>query len=148
MKIAVDFDGTIVENRYPAIGSEMPFAIESLLRLQKRGQHQLILWTVREGKLLQDAVDFCSQRGLTFYSVNQNDPEAQTGKGPRKLDADLFIDDRNLGGMPDWGLIVRLIEAQKPDRNYEEVYRSAFEVQQKAFLKRNWLLKLGALLAR
>jgi len=146
MTIAVDFDGTIVENLYPKIGTELPFAIESLKKLQQ-DQHQLILWTVREGDLLKEAVEFCKKRGLEFYSVNQNNPDDKQGSGPRKLNADLFIDDRNLGGIPDWGLIYRMIKADKPNRNYEEVYRSAFEQTQKAYLKRNIFLKIGAILA-
>lgn len=52
MIIAVDFDGTIVEHRYPAIGNEIPFAIETLKRLSEE-RHRLILWSVREGKLLR-----------------------------------------------------------------------------------------------
>ena len=62
MIIAVDFDGTIVEHRYPAIGRELPFAIETLKKLAKEG-HRLILWTVREGRLLEEAVQFCRERG-------------------------------------------------------------------------------------
>lgn len=146
MTIAVDFDGTIVANLYPEIGDELPFAIESIKKLQK-DQHQLILWTVREGDQLEEAVEFCKKRGLEFYAVNQNNPDDKPGTSPRKLMADVFIDDRNLGGIPDWGLIYRMIKADKPDRNYEEVYRSAFEVSQRAYLKRNIFLKLGALLA-
>jgi hypothetical protein len=148
MIIAVDFDGTIVENRYPDIGPELPFAIESLKKIQNRGEHQLILWTVREGPLLEAAVEFCRSKGLEFYAHNQNHPDSEMGGQSRKLNADLFIDDRNLGGLPDWGLIYRMVQAQKPGRNYEEVYRAAFHEQQKAFLKRNLLLRLGALLAR
>jgi len=147
MTIAVDFDGTIVENLYPKLGQETPFAIETLIRIQKKFQHQLILWTVREGKLLDEAVDFCKKRGLEFYAINQNNPDDKPGTGPRKLMADLFIDDRNLGGIPDWGLIYQMIAANKADRNYEEVYRNAFNVQQKAFLKQNIFLKIGTLLA-
>jgi hypothetical protein len=148
MIIAVDFDGTIVENEFPDIGKELPFAIDSLLRLQKQYQHQLILWTVREGKLLEEAVAFCRKRGLEFYAVNQDHPEDEPCKGPRKLDVDLYIDDRNLGGLPDWGVIYRMIRAIQSGKNYEEVYRSAFEIQQKAFLKRNIFLRIGALLTR
>jgi hypothetical protein len=147
MIIAVDFDGTLVENAYPAIGKELPFAIDSLKRLQKEGRHQFILWTVREGRLLEEAVAFCAERGLLFYAVNQNNPDDKPGSGPRKLMADLFIDDRNLGGIPDWGLIYRMIQANKADRNYEQVYRAAFELTQKAYLKRNIFLRLGAFLA-
>ena len=62
MVIAVDFDGTIVRHRYPAIGEELPFAIETLKKLQKDG-HKLILWSVREGKLLDEAVNSVSVEG-------------------------------------------------------------------------------------
>jgi hypothetical protein len=146
MIIAVDFDGTIVENHFPKIGPEHPFAVKTLIRLQQEDQHQLILWTIREGKLLDEAVKWCSKRKLIFYSINQNYPEETMGR-TRKLRADLFIDDSNLGGIPDWGLIYRMIKANKPFQNYEEVYRSAFHLQGKAFLKRNVLLRLGALFA-
>ena len=59
MIIAVDFDGTVVTHEYPNIGKEIPFAIDTLKRLQTEGMHQLILWTVREGDLLTEAVEFC-----------------------------------------------------------------------------------------
>lgn len=110
MIIAVDFDGTIVEHKYPKIGNEIPFAIDTLKRL-KNEHHKLILWSVREGKLLDDAVAFCRERGLEFYAVNRNYPEEQLGHDyfSRKLKADLFIDDRNLGGLPDWGTIYEMV---------------------------------------
>ena len=108
MIIAVDFDGTIVEHRYPDIGREKPFAIETLKKLTEE-QHRLILWTVRKGKQLQEAVDFCRTRGLDFYAVNRNFPEENEPE-ERKLRADLWIDDRNLGGLPDWGTIYRMIK--------------------------------------
>ena len=62
MLIAVDFDGTIVEHEYPKIGKEIPFAIDTLIALANEG-HRIVLWTVREGQLLTDAVEFCSKRG-------------------------------------------------------------------------------------
>ena len=69
MIIAVDFDGTIVEHRYPEIGREIPFAVETLKKLIE-DRHQLILWSVREGRLLDEAVEWCRQRGVEFYAVN------------------------------------------------------------------------------
>lgn len=119
MVIAVDFDGTIVEHRYPKIGKEIPFAIDTLLRLRKDG-HQLILWTVREGRLLEEAVNFCKERGLEFYSVNSNytEEEADHRNFSRKLQADVFIDDRNLGGLPSWGTIYEIISTGKTLREY------------------------------
>ena len=109
MVIAVDFDGTIVTHKYPKIGEEIPFAIESLKLIQQEGRHLLILWTVREGDLLDEAVAFCKERGLVFYAANKNNPEQDATKSPRKLTADLFIDDRNLGGFPGWGEIYNII---------------------------------------
>ena len=111
MVIAVDFDGTIVEHRYPAIGPELPFAIDTLRQLAAEG-HRLILWTVREGQYLNDAVEFCRSRGLEFYAVNRDYPEEEPERNnrfTRKLKADLWIDDRNLGGLPDWGTIYEMI---------------------------------------
>jgi len=111
MIIAVDFDGTIVEHAYPQIGKPIPFAIEALKRLQKE-EHQIILWSVREGELLTQAVDYCKERGLEFYAVNTNFPDEEAihdGMTARKLTADLFIDDRNLGGLPDWGVIYQMV---------------------------------------
>ena len=115
MIIAVDFDGTIVEHRYPEIGREIPFAVETLKKLIE-DRHQLILWSVREGRLLDEAVEWCRQRGVEFYAVNKDFPEEDTDKNrhySRKLKADLFIDDRNLGGLPDWGTIYRMIKEKK-----------------------------------
>jgi len=111
MIIAVDFDGTIVEHEYPKIGKEIPFAIDTLKKLQE-GHHRLILWSVREGHLLEEAIEFCRERGLEFYAANKDFPEEHgRGKGySRKLKADLFIDDRNLGGLPDWGVVYQMIE--------------------------------------
>lgn len=138
MIIAVDFDGTIVEHRYPAIGREIPFAIETLKRLANE-HHRLILWSVREGALLEEAVRYCSDRGLKFYAVNSNYPEENRlhENFSRKLKADLFIDDRNLGGLPDWGVIYRMIHEKL---NYEDICReassSAEHPKPKSFLKR------------
>ncbi len=115
MIIAVDFDGTIVEHKYPAIGRELPFAIETLRKLQS-DRHKLILWTVREGGLLEEALSFCRERGLEFYAVNRDYPEEERDRNnhfSRKLKADVFIDDRNLGGLPDWGTIYRMIKQNK-----------------------------------
>jgi hydroxymethylpyrimidine pyrophosphatase-like HAD family hydrolase len=109
MKIAVDFDGTIVENRYPAIGEEMMFAFATLNALQKKG-HQLILWTYRVGRELDEAVEFCRKHGIEFEAANLNyEGEEVDEKTPRKLNVDCFIDDRNVGGFLGWGKVYQLI---------------------------------------
>lgn len=138
MTIAVDFDGTIVEHRYPEIGKERPFAIQTLKQLIEDG-HKLILWSVREGKLLDEAVEWCAQRGVRFYAVNQDyDEDVKEGNRnfSRKLKVNMFIDDRNVGGLPDWGVIYQLITKRQSyeDFLYEELHR---EKPQK---KRSWRL--------
>lgn len=100
--IAIDFDGTVVEHRYPDIGPEMLFAFDTLRELQKKG-HRLILWTYRHGEYLEEAVNFCLKHGIEFYAVNANFPgETHLEMGSRKIYADIYIDDRNLGGFPGW----------------------------------------------
>lgn len=116
--IAVDFDGTIVTHEYPNIGEELPFATETL-RMLIRDHHRVILWSVREGKLLQDAIDWCRERGVEFYAVNRDYPEEEKEKNnhySRKLKADYFIDDRGIGGLPDWGQIYQIISQGKSYR--------------------------------
>lgn len=128
MTIAIDFDGTIVEHRYPKIGNEIPFATDTLKMLIK-DRHRLILWTVREGKLLDEAVEWCRERGVEFYAVNRDYPEEDAAHHgfSRKVKADLFIDDRNLGGLPDWGDIYRMVQEKL---TYEELYRDTDKTPQ------------------
>jgi len=102
IKIAVDFDGTIVEHQYPEIGKEKLFALRTLKELEKKGA-RIILWTFRTGKELEDAVDYCRRNGVEFYAVNRNYPEEVPDENvSRKIDADIYIDDKNLGGFPGW----------------------------------------------
>lgn len=102
IKIAIDFDGTIVEHEYPKIGREKLFAFQTLKQLEKMGAN-LILWTFRTGKELDEAVEFCRKNGIEFYAVNSNYPEEIFDESvSRKIDADIYIDDKNIGGFPGW----------------------------------------------
>lgn len=138
MTIAVDFDGTIVEHRYPEIGRELPFATETLKMLIAE-QHKLILWTVREDDLLQEAVDWCKERGVEFYAINRDYPEESLENNnhfSRKLKVDMWIDDRNIGGLPDWGTIYQMIHNHK---TWEDIYahnsRASYEYEKP---KKKW----------
>jgi hydroxymethylpyrimidine pyrophosphatase-like HAD family hydrolase len=109
MIIAIDFDGTIVEHRYPAIGRTRAHAFKVLKALQERN-HRLILWTYRSGARLEDAVKFCQLHGIEFYAVNKNFPEEEWHEDDsRKILADMYIDDRNIGGIPSWEDIFKII---------------------------------------
>ena len=123
--IAVDFDGTIVEDAYPSIGQAKIFAFETLKELEKDG-HRLILWTYRNGKKLDEAVEFCKKNGIEFYAVNKNYPEEIfEGKVSRKINANVFIDDRNVGGMLSWGEIYRQIKGD-PTARIEKKKKKSF----------------------
>lgn len=131
MKIAIDFDGTIVDHRYPSIGKEKPLAVETVKQLIADG-HKVILWTVRSGDLLEDAVQWCERKGIQFYAVNNNYPkggmfDSVKGDSP-KVDADLFIDDSNLGGLPDWEDIYDMINNKLQSRGKRN--------KSKSFMKR------------
>jgi hypothetical protein len=105
LKIAVDFDGTIVEHQYPKIGKDLLFAFETLKELQKHGA-LLILWTFRAGAELNEAIDHCKLKGVEFYAINRNYPEEIYDDSiSRKINADVYIDDKNVGGFRGWSEI-------------------------------------------
>jgi hydroxymethylpyrimidine pyrophosphatase-like HAD family hydrolase len=134
LKIAVDFDGTIVEHKYPEIGKEILFAFDTLKALQKQ-KHQLILWTYRTGKELDEAVEFCRQNGIEFYAVNKSYPEEEFDEelSSRKIDADIYIDDRNVGGLPGWGEIYQMINPHEHHTVADELKKLP---RQKSLLQR------------
>lgn len=134
IKIAVDFDGTIVDHEYPAIGKEKLFAFQTLKELNKMGAN-LILWTFRTGKELDEAVEFCKRNGIEFYAVNKNYPEEVYDETvSRKINADIYIDDKNVGGFPGWSDIWQMInpyelqqlEAEKKISSSWNIFRRLF----------------------
>lgn len=129
IKIAVDFDGTIVEHEYPGIGKEKLFAFQTLRELEKKGA-MLILWTFRTGKELDEAVEFCRNNGIEFYAINKNYPEEIFDEATvsRKINADIYIDDRNVGGFPGWSEIWQLLN---PFEMEEEEARKRLEASGK-----------------
>jgi hydroxymethylpyrimidine pyrophosphatase-like HAD family hydrolase len=137
--IAVDFDGTIVEHKYPEIGKEMLFAFATLKALQQKG-HKLILWTFRAGRHLSDAVEYCRKNGVEFYAINKNYPEEVLDESiSRKIIADIYIDDRNVGGFLGWSEIWQILHPEGGDfahqlRN-EEAHRN-FNRQESSFFKK------------
>ena len=112
--IAVDFDGTLVEDAYPRVGKAKPFAIETIKMLQNDG-HRIILWTYRHGRALREAVEFMEKSGIPPYAVNRSYPEEESHPSDvsRKINADLFIDDRNFGGFPGWGPIYQSLSKEE-----------------------------------
>lgn len=95
--VAVDFDNTIARTEFPRIIKPIPNVIEYIHNLQNRGD-TVILWTCREGALLQEALDWCADQGLYFDYVNENPPWRIElfGNDCRKIGADMYIDDKAL----------------------------------------------------
>ena len=94
MIIGVDFDGTVVEHDYPYVGSAVPGALDLLRELDKN--HLLILFTMRSGDGLQDAVDYFNDNGISLYGVNENPTQQEWTSSP-KVYCHLYIDDAALG---------------------------------------------------
>ena len=95
MIYAVDFDGVLSHAPYPHVGNPNLELFDFLIKRRKHGD-KVILWTLREGKLLDLAVNFCKGWGLTFDAVNDNIPEMieRWGCNSRKVSADVYLDDR------------------------------------------------------
>lgn len=142
MKIAIDFDGTIVDHEYPEIGKPKLFAFETLKALQDKGV-LLILWTFRAGKELEEAVEFCRKNGVEFYAVNKNYPEEVFEDSiSRKINADIYIDDKNLGGFPGWSAVWQMLNPELFDDDIKK------QMEKIPVSKRSFWQKLKRTLAR
>jgi hydroxymethylpyrimidine pyrophosphatase-like HAD family hydrolase len=101
--VAVDFDGTLVEDEFPNIGKPNEEMFNFLKYLRQEQGVKLVLWTSRNfsekyGDLLEQAVEFCQSKGLEFDAINENIQEVQdfTGEDTRKIYADVYIDDKSV----------------------------------------------------
>lgn len=123
MIISIDFDGTIVEHAFPEIGEPLEGAFETLKALSEAG-HVLVLNTCREdtpGRYyhLTEAIEFCKANGVEFHSHNENHPDIVRHilmeedlldkTVARKVYADIYIDDRNIGGFIGWNKVREII---------------------------------------
>ena len=102
--LAIDFDGSICQHMYPDIGSEMTGAFAALKRFIAAGD-RLILWTCRmPGNGLEAAIEYCKDHGVVFEEHNNNVHDHDYEKS-RKIYADIYIDDRMIGGFPGWNVV-------------------------------------------
>lgn len=127
MIIAIDFDGTIVEDRFPQIGELRPGAVEAIQYFRQRGFY-LILWTCRTDKRLAEAAQFCGENGLHFDAYNSSCPsniDKFSGNDTRKVYADLYIDDKTHAPLPSWPELVELINVRFPSYA-DEVIREGY----------------------
>jgi uncharacterized HAD superfamily protein len=107
MIIAIDFDGTIVEDAFPSIGPERETSIDVMKRLQARG-HKIILWTCRDNILLEEAKNWLLERNFKPDSINSNICQYEN-LGANKVVADLYFDDRGFPPFQGWDQVEHLI---------------------------------------
>lgn len=114
MIIAVDFDGTLHVGNWPNIGVEAAYAGEIMRKLHKDG-HYLIINTCRSGDMLLEAINWLLQHDIPFDRVNDNCPTGieQYGNNSRKIHAHVYIDDKQIGGLPPWREIYEWITARQ-----------------------------------
>jgi hydroxymethylpyrimidine pyrophosphatase-like HAD family hydrolase len=119
MIIAVDFDGTLAMGKYPEIGSPKPYAVEVMNKLKADG-HYIILWTCRRGERLEQALNWMLEQGIPFDRINAHEPAnlALYGDDTRKVYAHVYIDDKQVGGLPTWPEIYDWITEE--ERKYKE----------------------------
>lgn len=120
MIIAVDFDGVLNASPYPQVGVVVGGAKAAMTELKARGHH-LIIWTCREGQDQTDAVNFLLEQGIPFDGINCNarSNREQYANDCRKVYADLYIDDKCVGGWQGWAIVlayVHTLESNEPDR--------------------------------
>lgn len=125
--IAVDFDGTLCRSKWPEIGEANDYLIEWLKERKSKGD-KLILFTCREGNLLSAAVMWCKARELEFDAVNDNLPEMIEvyGDNPRKISADLYMDDRavNVFFPTKQGAVAEKVSKVPPKSDYGYQYHA------------------------
>ena len=110
MIIAIDFDGTIAIGTYPQIEGQRQEAGHYIRKLKQEG-HYLIINTCRSGDILIEAINWMLSEGIPFDRINDNHPEetARYNNNSRKVHADLYIDDKQIGGLPQWEEIYEYI---------------------------------------
>ena len=94
--IAVDFDGTVVDHRFPDVGQDVPEAANVLTVMVKLYQARIILWTMRSGQALEDAKTWFAVRGISLFGVNSN-PQQVTWTSSPKAYAHAYVDDAAIG---------------------------------------------------
>lgn len=120
MIIAVDFDGTLHSGNWPGIGEPVKDAVEVMRKLKEDG-HYLIIWTCREGERQTEAVNWLLENNIPFDRINDHHTETRKtyGYAARKVYAHLYVDDKQVGGLPDWKDIYKY--ASRIEKEYQRI---------------------------
>ena len=113
--IAIDFDGTICELKFPEVGEMRPMADFYIRKLYSEGHH-IVINTCRSGKYEGMAEDFLKENNIPYHYINSNMPYLieQYGQDCRKISADIYVDDKCLMGLPSsWEEIYQIIKERE-----------------------------------
>lgn len=117
MIIAIDFDGTIVEDRYPEIGKLIGGAREVINKLYDEG-YEIIIWSCRARVGKARAIEFLAKNGIKYHRFNESSPanlKQYNNVDTRKVYADLYIDDKGLmKPLPPWSEIYEMVHDRVP----------------------------------
>lgn len=118
MIIAVDFDGVLNASPYPEVGVVVAGATRAMRELYEAG-HTLIIWTCREGQDQTNAINFLLQNGIPFNGINCNTQTniERYSNDCRKVHADLYVDDHQVGGFPGWDEVLRWVDCVSISNN-------------------------------
>jgi hypothetical protein len=114
--IAIDFDGTIVEDKFPAIG-ELKEGARSVINALKQEGYFIIIWTCRTAEKMLEAENFLRKEGVLFDAINENSPmnlAKYSGRDTRKVYAHVYIDDNAVTPLPHWNEIYQLVHDKLP----------------------------------
>jgi len=111
--ISCDFDGTLATKSYPECGELIEHAKEAVNALYDAG-HYIIIWTCRMDESLDLCREFLAKHGIKHHIVNEHHPEMirHYGNNTRKISADIYIDDKQVGGLPPWSEIMKILKEQ------------------------------------
>jgi len=127
MIIAIDFDGTLHAGKWPAIDAPVTDAIKVMQQLKADG-HYLIIWTCREGEPQRQMIDWLVKNNIPFDCINDHQPGTTEfyGYASRKVYAHLYIDDKQIGGLPSWERIYKYV--CKVEKAYKETKAKEYDV--------------------
>jgi len=114
--IAIDFDGTIVDDQFPEIGKLIPGAKENINKLYSEG-YEIIIWSCRNGINKAKAIEWLVKNGIKFHRFNESsyhNLKEHDFKDTRKVFANMYIDDRQPTPLPAWSELYNIIHEKLP----------------------------------
>jgi hypothetical protein len=130
MILAIDFDGTLHDGTYFNIGMPKPGAVKYMKKIKDEG-HYIIIWTCREGDKQQKMKEWLKKKEIPYNVINDNNPvkTAEYKSNSRKVFADMYIDDKNILGVPSWDKIYNMISNKSNGLKRNSLFSNPFAIK-------------------